>query len=209
MPSRAIETRRSYAARDPVAMEHLSASPAATDQIRVLVVEPDHDTRRRYVDVLGPLGCEAVEAADGREALVEALVRRPSVIVMESRLPVVDGPAVCEILRRDSLTRTVPILALAADPAESEVERILRAGATSILITPVAADAFVSELRRLAAARDAAAAAPNEAATDDAQPAASATGRKRLPTRSCTSAARRRLRRRRRRRCAVRRATAR
>ena len=55
-------------------MEHLSASPAATDQIRVLVVEPDHDTRRRYVDVLGPLGCEAVEAADGREALVEALV---------------------------------------------------------------------------------------------------------------------------------------
>ena len=135
--------------------------------------------------------------------------RRPSVIVMESRLPVVDGPAVCEILRRDSLTRTVPILALAADPAESEVERILRAGATSILITPVAADAFVSELRRLAAARDAAAAAPNEAATVDAQPAASATGRKRLPTRSCTSAARRRLRRRRRRRCAVRRATAR
>ena len=40
---------------------------------------------------------------------LEALVRRPSVIVMETRLPLVNGPALCEILRRDSLTRTVVV----------------------------------------------------------------------------------------------------
>lgn len=125
---------------------------SSTNPTRVLIVEPDAEVRRLYVGLVRPLGCDAIEAADGREALVEALVRRPSVIVMESRLPVVNGPALCEILRRDSLTRTVPILALAADAAEREVDRILRAGATSILIKPVTPDALVSELRRLAAA---------------------------------------------------------
>jgi two-component system, cell cycle response regulator DivK len=139
-------------------MERVSALSTTTNPLRVLIVAPDPDARRVYVDLLRPLGCDAIEAADGREALVEALVRRPSVVLMESRLPGVNGPALCEILRRDSLTRTVPILALAADAAEREVERILRAGATSILIKPVAADALLSELRRLAVARDAVAA---------------------------------------------------
>ena len=132
-------------------MEHGSVV-STTNPTRVLIVEPDAEARRLYVGLVRPLGCDAIEAADGREALVEALVRRPSVIVMESRLPLVNGPALCEILRRDSLTRTVPILALAADTAEREVDRILRAGATSILIKPVTPDALVAELCRLAAA---------------------------------------------------------
>jgi CheY-like chemotaxis protein len=124
---------------------------STTNPARVLIVEPDPEVRRQYVELLRPLGCDAIEAADGREALVEALVRRPSVIVMESRLPLVNGPALCEILRRDSLTRPVPILALVADAAEREVDPILRAGATSILLKPVTADALVAELCRLAA----------------------------------------------------------
>jgi len=163
-----------------VQMEHRFALPTTTNPIRVLVVVPDAEARRLYVDLLRPLGCDAIEAADGREALVEALVRRPSVIVMESRLPLVNGPALCEILRRDSLTRTVPILALAADSAEREVERILRAGATSILTKPVAPDALVSELRRLAAARDAVAAPPIELAAVVVPLTTSGTPRKRM-----------------------------
>jgi CheY-like chemotaxis protein len=134
-------------------MDAMPAAPPTTDPLRVLIVEPDRDVRRLYVGALRPLGCDAIEAGDGREALVEALVRRPTVIVTESRLPVVNAPALCEILRRDSMTRTVPILALAPDAAAREAERVLRAGATRILIKPVTPDALVSELRRLAAAK--------------------------------------------------------
>lgn len=145
-------------------MEHVLAMPTASHPLRVLIVEPDPEARRLYLDLLRPLGCDAIEAADGREALVEALVRRPSVIVMESQLPLVNGPALCEILRRDSSTRTVPIVALAADAAECEAERILQAGATSILIKPLAPDALVLELRRLVAAGEATIVPPIEPA---------------------------------------------
>lgn len=145
-------------------MENVIAVPTTSHPLRVLLVEPDPEARRSYLDLLRPLGCDAIEAADGREALVEALVRRPSVIVMESQLPLVNGPALCEILRRDSLTRTVPIVALTADAAEREAEQILRAGATSILLKPVAPGALLSELRRLAAAGEAAFVPPIEPA---------------------------------------------
>jgi len=102
-----------------------------THPLRVLVVEPDHIACNAVLDVLRPLGCDAIVAADGREALVEALLRRPSVIVMGSRLPLVNGPALCEILRRDSQTHSVPIVALAGDPGNGDVERISRAGGVS------------------------------------------------------------------------------
>jgi|SRR5262245_28363921 len=122
-------------------------SPSST--LRVLVAEPDASARSLYVAALRPLGCDAIEAADGREALVEALVRRPSVIVIESRLPLVNGPALCEILRRDSQTSSVPIVAIAPDGGAADADRIRRAGATSVLIKPVAADELALEVRRL------------------------------------------------------------
>jgi len=125
-----------------------------TRSLRVLVVEPDHIARSAVLDMLRPLGCDAVVAVDGREALVEALVRRPSVILMESWLPLVNAPALCEILRRDSQTRTVPIVALAGDPGDGDVEHIRRAGATSVLIKPVPAETLRAELLRLATAGD-------------------------------------------------------
>jgi CheY-like chemotaxis protein len=115
----------------------------------VLVAEPDLEMRRLYRDALRRMGCDVVEAADGREALVEALVRRPSAIVMESRLPLVNGPALCEILRRDSMTRTVPILAVTGDVSSTEAERIRRAGADTVVGKPVEPDALLLELVRL------------------------------------------------------------
>jgi CheY-like chemotaxis protein len=115
---------------------------------RILVADPDSDLRRTYIEALRPLGCDPIEASDGREALVEALARRPSVIVLETRLPFVNGPALCEILRRDSQTRSVPIIALADQPS-ADAERMRRAGADGVLFKPVAAAALVSELQRV------------------------------------------------------------
>jgi len=129
-------------------MENLSGS-TATAPLRVLVADADGDTRRSYVEALRSFGCDAIEASDGRDALVEALVRRPSLIVMASRLPLVNGPALCEILRRDLQTRAVPIVAIASDAAAPDAERVRRAGATVVLVKPVLAAALVSEVRHL------------------------------------------------------------
>lgn len=72
---------------------------------------------------------------------------------MDTQLPLIDGPDLCEILRRDSKTRTVPIIAVAVDPSGRYADQIRRAGATLVLPKPVSPDVLLAELKRLASSR--------------------------------------------------------
>jgi CheY-like chemotaxis protein len=117
--------------------------------VRVLLADSDHDERTVYREIFRRAGCDVLEAADGREALVTALVRNPSLIVLDTRLPLVNSAAVCEILRRDALTRQVPILALVDGGSAGDADRIRRAGADVVVAKPVDPDALLTESRRL------------------------------------------------------------
>src|SRR5688500_3346572 len=57
----------------------------------VLVVDDNADTRVVVRWMLERWGCLVVEAADGREALDQAVVHRPDLVVMDLSMPVADG----------------------------------------------------------------------------------------------------------------------
>ena len=116
---------------------------------RVLVVDGDADNRELYRDSFVLSGWEVSEATDGREALVLALTGKPHVIVTELWLPLIDGAALCEILRRDRATSTVPILVVTSETRSVELARAERAGADAVLIKPSTPDLIVSEMTRL------------------------------------------------------------
>ena len=73
--------------------------------------------------LLEHIGCEVVEAFDGRDALVQALTCQPALMLTEIELPFFDGHALCELLRRDSTTRRVPILVVTTERGRAELER--------------------------------------------------------------------------------------
>lgn len=128
----------------------MRAMPAGFNHVaRVLVVDPDGDTRSLYRESLRQVGCEIVEATNGREALVEALVHPPAVVVAEARLPFVDGYALCDILRRDRVTRAARILVVTAEARAGEFESLRAAGADAVLVKPVTPDALLNQLHRL------------------------------------------------------------
>jgi CheY-like chemotaxis protein len=78
-------------------------------------------------------GCDIVEASNGRHALTKALVRPPSLVITEIALPLIDGAALCDILRADWMTKDVPILVVTSDSREAEWARLRRAGADLVL----------------------------------------------------------------------------
>lgn len=119
------------------------------EHARILVVDPDVPLRLRYRSALEAAGHTVVEAADGRDALVEALVRPPRLLITETRLPAMDGYALCEILRRDRVTCTLPILVVTADGAREQLERAREAGADAVLVKPAAPDLLLGETQRL------------------------------------------------------------
>jgi CheY-like chemotaxis protein len=126
-----------------------SQPPVAARPLRVLVVDPDADTRALYRELLHANGWDVVEAADGREALVKALARPPALVMTEVRLPFLDGYALCDILRRDRATTAVPILVVTAEGHSAGVDGARRVGANAVLIKPTTPEQVLAESRRL------------------------------------------------------------
>lgn len=116
---------------------------------RILVVDPDPDTRVLYRECLDGDGVTVVEASDGREALVKALAHPPSLVVTELRLPLLDGPALCGILRQDRLTAHVPILVVTADARPEPLALVRQAGADAVLTKPTTPGAVVEVAHQL------------------------------------------------------------
>jgi CheY-like chemotaxis protein len=134
---------------------------------RALVVDPDADTRALYREALRMAGCDVVEAADGRDALTKALVWPPAIVITELRLPLLNGFALCEILRRDRVTATVPIVVVTGETRDAELEHVHRIGGNSVIVKPTTPDALLSAVRRLLSVRQ----PPNETIADSVAPA--------------------------------------
>src|SRR2546423_8819075 len=123
--------------------------PQHAEPLRVLVVEPDGDTRSLYRQMLELAGYDIIEATDGRDALVKALENLPQFVVMETRLPMMDGYALCEILRQDRLTHAVPILVVTSEARSEKIARARAVGANAVLVKPVQINIILDEMKRL------------------------------------------------------------
>ena len=120
---------------------------------RVVLAESDEDTRQLYREALSSLTTDVVDASDGRDALVQCLLHPPALVITDTRLPYVDGFALCELLRCDLATRSVPILVVTAEVRPAELVLLRRLGA-SILAKPVDVELLRAEVGRLRDATD-------------------------------------------------------
>ncbi len=84
---------------------------------RVLVADDDANVRAYLADVLDAAGYEVTTSADGQEAL-ECLDRwRPGAILLDVRMPRVDGRAFCERLGMRSDLADIPVLIMSSPDA--------------------------------------------------------------------------------------------
>jgi PAS domain S-box-containing protein len=125
----------------PVALE---GAGATTD---ILVVDDQADSLIALHTVLAPLGHEVVTAASGEEALRRLLERDFAVIVMDVRMPGLDGVETVELIkqRRRNEDASVIFLTGAGDETE-EVARGYSVGAIDYIVKPVDPDVLRSKV---------------------------------------------------------------
>jgi len=87
------------------------------------------------------------EAANGREAVEAATRLRPHVVLMDVRMPVLDGLAATRLLARESAAR---VLILTTFDLDEYVYEALRAGASGFLLKDAPADQLVAGIRLVA-----------------------------------------------------------
>ena len=96
---------------EPATLPFSCPTPSAL-QPPILVVEDHDDTREMLCMFLAGLGFRVVQACDGLEAVEAASRERPQVILMDGRLPLLDGLDATRRIRENALLDHVKILAL-------------------------------------------------------------------------------------------------
>jgi signal transduction histidine kinase/ActR/RegA family two-component response regulator len=116
----------------------LPASASEAGSGRVLIVD-DHPTNREVARLmLSPLGCEIVEAADGIEAVEMASAMAFDLILMDVRMPRMDGLAASRAIRaKEADGPRTPILAVTADAMPEDAARCLAAGMDGHVAKPL------------------------------------------------------------------------
>ena len=127
---------------------HQFVEPSARLGQTVLLVEDNEDNRIIYSTVLRHVGYDVVEAEDGARAIELARSARPDLILMDISIPQIDGWEATRILRKDPLTRGIPIIALTAHALPDDREKAAQVGFTAYLAKPVEPRAVVAEVRR-------------------------------------------------------------
>lgn len=114
---------------------------------RVLVVE-DHDLLRAHVKVmLEAAGYDVETAGDGLAALAALAARRPDVMVLDLRMPGLDGMATLEGVRKRPEWNGVAIL-VASAASEADQRLALAKGAQGLVPKPIEAAALLQQLAR-------------------------------------------------------------
>jgi DNA-binding response OmpR family regulator len=115
----------------------------------ILVVDDDPGFRALVVSALAQAGFEPVEAESGAHALEEATRARPSLVILDVRLPDLSGYEVCRELR-DRLGASVSVLFVSGERVES-FDRVagLLVGGDDYLAKPFELDELVARARRL------------------------------------------------------------
>jgi len=114
----------------------------------VLVVEDNPDELQICSAVLYYNGFDVIEASTGEAALELARKHRPAVILMDVRLPGLDGLLVSEILKAGDDTSEIPIVCVTA--YDIEPRRAHTAGLQGVLRKPVPPEVLVKKVRTLA-----------------------------------------------------------
>ena len=115
----------------------------------ILVVEDNADNRKLVVRILAQEGFhgEAVESAE--EALVRLDQRRFDLVLMDVRLPRMDGKEATRRLREDPRFRDLPIIAVSAHVVGKQHEEILASGVSALVTKPIDMDELLGAIRRL------------------------------------------------------------
>jgi two-component system, sensor histidine kinase and response regulator len=120
------------------APETMPASPPAKTKVDILVVDDDATKRFALRTILAPLDENVVEAASGADALRQLLRHEFAVVLLDVRMPVMNGFETAQLIRQRPRSELTPLIFVTAlDQAETDMGRGYNLGAVDFVFAPV------------------------------------------------------------------------
>ena len=113
----------------------------------ILIVDDNEKNRKLARDVLTFAGFRTMEAGNAGRAIALAEEHTPAVILMDIRLPDMDGATALVLLKGKERTAAIPVVALTAYAMKGDRERFLDQGFDGYLEKPISVKAFPDQVR--------------------------------------------------------------
>src|SRR5437660_4034586 len=120
------------------AREAEPAAPTARAKVNILVVDDDATKRFALRPVVAPLDENVVEASSGADALRQLLRNEFAVVLLDVRMPIMDGFETAQLIRQRPRSELTPLIFVTAlDQAETDMGRGYNLGAVDFVFAPV------------------------------------------------------------------------
>jgi CheY-like chemotaxis protein len=141
----------------PDTSSHTDEDETATDgepwDGRVILIVDDVEHYHEYMRLLMKSATRVESAYNGQEAIEAARNLRPDLILMDLRMPVLDGFEAIVRLKFDPAMKDIPILAVTAQAMEEDRMRSMQVGANGYITKPIDIEAFRKEVARVLGVR--------------------------------------------------------
>jgi len=118
--------------------------------MRILIVEDNEDSRILLMKQLRASGYEVIAAANGVEALEQALAEPPDLVISDIMMPQMDGFKLCYECKCNERLRDIPFVFYTATYTKEEDEKFaLSLGARAFIRKPMEPEAIIQSLRDL------------------------------------------------------------
>ena len=114
----------------------------------ILIVEDEPKSIKWIRDILQVSGYSTIEATNGKQGVEFAKANKPDLILMDVQMPVMDGLEATRILKADTTTRNIPVIALTSYAMIGDKEKFLRVGCDGYLAKPVDIDLLLDAISK-------------------------------------------------------------
>jgi CheY-like chemotaxis protein len=116
---------------------------------RILIAEDERDIRELISFTLEYEGYDVIVTANGEDALEMVYKERPDLVLLDVRMPRMDGYEVCRRIINDVTIQHIPVAFISAKGQQSEIDEGMGAGAVDYLLKPFSRDQLLGMVARL------------------------------------------------------------
>ena len=120
---------------------------------KILIIEDEDDISELIRINLEAAGFGVDIAADGETGLKKTISGLPDAVILDIRLPGMDGWEVCRRLKADAVTRGIPIVFLSASTSRDNEKKSMEMGAAAFVTKPFDPSAFIRTVERVLGAK--------------------------------------------------------
>ena len=117
------------------------------DKKKILVVDDEQDLLDFVKLRLEANNYDVVTAIGGEEALVVFKKEKPDLVLLDILMPGLDGFKVCQTLRKDPLTKNIPVIMLTAKDRLDDIKQAKQIGANGYIIKPFDAATLLFDIK--------------------------------------------------------------